>query len=216
MGDRLVVQGKERIVLVGTITRGATAPVAIQITRERSGKIRAEEGAGAAAKITGFNGKASWIGSGVVGEEEEQLLDILANDTAEHFFALHASSAPWRFYGSKFQIGAPTKEEYTGPYYDIYEMVDTVSVGGKPIQRIKIYWLNWQSQLLDRVQYYLPRGNNRVVADTFLENWRAFGDQQFPARIRRVEDGKDIFTVTLTAASAIGTQVDNVFEPIAK
>ena len=206
LGNRLLTKGKERAVLGGAIVRSAgshNVTVAVAI----DGRIRIDE---QNAPSIGHDGNASWHAQGNVTSDESDLLETLVNDTAEHFFLSHARSVPGRFYGSRFRTDDGTNPNYKGPYYDIYEMVDKVV--GTTTSRTRVYCLNSETMLLEKIQYRITRAGAPVSVETVLSGWKDFQGEKFPTKVSHTENGREVFAITYSSAQVLPDAADGAFQ----
>jgi hypothetical protein len=211
-GDRLVVKGKERATLLGSVSRG-TANSAVRIVSEISGNLRYEEQGSGGMRVLGSDTQTAWLGGGTPSLADTDLLETILNDSAEHFLVGQMTGLPTRFYGANFRMDDGKNPNYTGPYYDVYEVGDKVLEPSGSVRRTKVYCLNSQSLLLERVHYKLKRGPSTVRVEVLLGNWKQFQDQQFPTTIARTEDGKTVFTVLISSAVVTPSAADGIFAP---
>jgi hypothetical protein len=198
LGNRLLKPGNERVTLAGTLAGATTLP--INVTYEISGKLRVDLG----GRSIGFDGNATWSGTGplaAVGSlaaNDFELIETLLNDSAEHLFVGQAHHLPTRFYGPAFRFDDGKAKNYTGPYYDVFEVVDNVP-GSKQTQ-VRIYCINARTYVLERVHQDTVRAGKKVRIETVLSGWQSFDTQQFPTSITRTQDGQQ--TLSLKVASA--------------
>jgi hypothetical protein len=210
IGNRLVVKGSERTTLVGHITRGSlNSP--IKIVSEISGNLRYEEQSGGATRVLSTDTKTVSGGTAPLALNDTDLLESLANDSVEHFLLGQMTSAPTRFHGANYRIDNGRNPNYTGPYYDLYEAADQVFEPTARVKRNKLYCLNTQTLLLERVRYKLRRGANPVQVEVLLSNWKQFQGHQFPTTIARTENGQAVFTVSISSATVGPTVADGIF-----
>ena len=208
LGNRLEVSGKERVTLAGTVTRAAGS-AAIVVIWELPGKLRVEETISGVVRAIGFDGRQLWLSRGSVTAADQQLVETLLTDTAERFFVAKTGGMAVRFLGERFRLDNGRTPGYTGPFYDIYELADQMSIAGLSIER-KFYYFNSDTKLLDRVRYETGASSprNRVVV---LITWRAQNDQQVPARIARSDNGAPTFTLDLPSAVIAPRLDDGIF-----
>ena len=210
-GDRLVVKNKDRSILIGAISRSTAASSPLRIVSEISGNIRVEQTGVGGPQVLLSDGKRLSTGTGSLSLSDSDLIETLSNDTAEHFFVGQMTGLPTRFYGANFRLDGGKDSKYTGPYYDAYEVGDTVVELTGALRRTKIYCLNSQTLLLERVHYKLNRGGKTVQVIVLLSGWKQFQDQQFPTKIERTEGGQTVFTVSINAAAVSPAAADGTF-----
>jgi hypothetical protein len=207
-GDRLQKAGLERIVFTGTLMRGTTAAVPVQLTVQFPEQVAFSEQRGATQRSIVFDGsKATFPTDKAPGDEE--LLESLLNDSTEHFLLNHIKTSSTRILGRAFRLDDGKAKNYTGPYYDIFEVQDTFAVTGT--KRVKLYYFNTQTGLLERVRYTMQRGGQPVKVETKI-TWQKSAGQPVPAAISREENGQGVFSVSvpsavLSAATAASTSL---------
>src|SRR5262249_50870140 len=104
LGDRLTKPGKERLVLVGTISRLNNPPAApVRLVLELPDRLRLEEQQAERMRVVGFDGKEGWATDGALTLSDEDLIETVLYDSAEHFFLGHIKGMATRFLGSRFR-----------------------------------------------------------------------------------------------------------------
>lgn len=211
MGRRLQDGGKERLMLNGTLRVGGQgSPVPVRVTRELGDKIYFERRGDARSSLS-FNGQRTAKTGDVSGISDESLLETLINDSTEHFFAGQAQGLPTRFLGFRFRLDDGTDENYTGPFYDVYQVEDQVRVGGELRQQVKLYHFNSDTRLLERVRYQITRGGVPVDVEVVLSDWQMVQGEKVPMQITRVEAGTTAFTLRVESLSIAPRADDGLF-----
>jgi hypothetical protein len=211
MGNRLEDGGKERLVLNGTLRAGGQGPpLSVQVIRELADKIHFER-RGLQRGSLNFNGqKVEKAGEGS-GVADESLLETLVNDSAEHFFAAQFQGLPTRCLGYRFRLDDGTDENYTGPFYDVYQVEDQVRISGDLRQRVKLYHFNSDTRLLERVRYQIERDGGPVEIEVVFDDWQSVQGEMVPRQITRVEAGVTAFTLRVEAAGLAPRAEDGLF-----
>jgi hypothetical protein len=192
LGDRLRKPGKERVVMTGTLVQSSGAAASVTLVRELAGNVRIEKQGGKGPIV--FNpgdGKAVED----VGQDDEGLLESLAYDWPDQLFVAHGDGTAMRLVVPKAQLRQNGK--LTGQFYDIYEVRDEIQTGKTTRMRSAHFWLNSDTDLLERVLYRSPSG--RVVVK--YSQWAVIEGQRIPGRVERLVDGKPSFTLTFTSAA---------------
>jgi hypothetical protein len=198
MGQRLEDEGKERVMLNGTLRVGGQGqPLFVQVIRELADKIQVERRGDVKRSSLNFNGQRTAKVGEVSGIPDESLLETLVNDSAEHFFAGQAQGLATRFLGFRFRLDDGTDENYTGPFYDVYQVDDQVRIGGDLQQRSKLYHFNSDTRLLERVRYQIERGGVPIDIEVVLGDWQMVQGEMVPRQITRVEAGVTAFTLNV-------------------
>ena len=125
-GDRISKTGNERFSFTGTLSRGPTPAVGrpFQVLGDISGKVRIENSESTSTHAFGSDGTIEWSDQGSTTTDDDDFVETFLNDTVEHFLELQASGAPMRFLGANFRFDDGTTPNYTGPFYDVYEMAE--------------------------------------------------------------------------------------------
>jgi hypothetical protein len=205
IGDRLERPGKERLSMTGTLTRTveSTAQTPFVLVREFPGFMRLEEQDGAQRRVSVFSGRADAQSNHTRREADD--IETLVFDTAEHFFTAHAQQGVlMRHLGNRFRLDAVADNAF----YDLYEMTDEVKLGGDTRRQTKVYALNSDTLLLERVSYERERDGQVVRVEVRLGDWRREQGQMSPRHIERMEDGRVVFALDINSV-AVGTRADD-------
>jgi hypothetical protein len=218
LGDRFERQEKLRTILSGTLvrSRGATTEtVQVTITREPQDRLRYEERSGVSVRTLGSDGKNFWSSAGATpSSEETALIEALVRDTIEHFISGQVAGDALRVLGNRYRLDDGSDPKYTGPYYDILNVADTLQIGDQKNQRSTLYYLNSETGLPERIVYE-PKADARVEVE--FSAWRILAGQQIPARIVRRENGVLTEELTVTQAMFGPALPDGIFtSPTAK
>lgn len=211
MGDRLEKPGRERLSVTGTLSRaGAQAeevtavfefPDRLRLTRQKSGQLR----------VIAFDGEQVMTAGNPLDEAEQDLIETLVYDTAEHFFATQVQGMATRFLGSRFRLDDGSSPDYSGPYYDVYKVGDQVKTAGDRREQLKLFYFNSETLLLERVTYEINRYGSMVKVEERLGDWSREQGQQVARRIERFENGESVFVLTIGAAHLSARADDGVF-----
>ena len=212
MGHRLEDSGKERVMLNGTLRVGGQGqPLFVQVIRELADKIQVERRGDVKRSSLNFNGQRTAKVGEVSGVADESLLETLVNDSAEHFFAGQSQGLATRFLGFRFRLDDGTDENYSGPFYDVYQVEDQVKVSGELRQRVKLYHFNSDTRLLERVRYKIERDGAPVDIEVVLGDWQMVQGEMVPRQITRVEAGATAFTLRVESISIGPRAEDGLF-----
>ncbi|HKG61412.1 MAG TPA: hypothetical protein VKB05_16750 [Pyrinomonadaceae bacterium] len=202
LGNRLEKAGQERLALVGTWRVAGTAqPREFAATLEFPDRLRLTV-AGPQNRVITFDGQQT---NGTA--DDLDLIETLAYDSAEHFFAAQMQGNAMRFLGARFRTDDGSSPDYDGPYFDIYKIADQIKASGEE-RAAKLYYFNSDTLLLERVTYDINRGGSEISVETKLSDWRLVEDQQVARRIERFENGKSVFALTIRLAS-LGRRADD-------
>jgi len=209
-GDRLLKPGKERLVLSGTTTRQNYASLACQITYELPNQVRYQE-QGSGAETLVFDGSQFSSNSASLQKADTDLMETLAYDSPDWFFYVPANTLPWRKLGSRFMINPQPGTRYTGPVYDIYLVSTSIQQPGKVKRQSKYYYVNSDSNLMERVQYQ-DADNPSTNVDVILGGWTTIANNRVPQTIQRMENGVEVFHFTVTSAVIGAAMADGAFQ----
>ena len=209
LGNRLEKPGQERVSLVGTWRATGTAqPREFAATLEFPDKLRLTVG-GPQNRVITFDGQQTKALQ-VAAADELDLIETLAYDSSEHFFAAQMQGNAMRFLGARFRTDDGSTPDYDGPYFDIYKIADQI----KPSEQeraAKLYYFNSETLLLERVTYDINRGGSEINVETKLSDWRVVDGQQVARRIERLENGKSVFVLSIRSAGLSRRADDGIF-----
>ena len=208
LGDRLERPGKERTAVAGTVRFG-NDPTAnpLILLNEFPDRVRASLTQGSNARTLVFDGNRVRAAS-PLNQVDEALLETLVYDSSEHFFWSQTQQQATRFIGSRIRTDDGSTQDYTGPYYEVYQLTDVVKIGPIEQLRSKFYYFNSETLLLERVLYQ----DRASRVEVRLGDWRSVNDQQLPHRIERIEDGVSAFVFSLGSINIAPRQDDSLFD----
>jgi len=90
-------------------------------------------------------------------------------------------------------------------------VTDTTAEGRVKHSLSRLYYFNSETRLLDRVTYQISRNGQTVEVETRFGGWQKTDDQQVAQQVVRLEDGKQVFALTLTSASISARLNDALF-----
>jgi hypothetical protein len=195
LGDRMERAGKERVTLLGVLhTASQSQAIPVQIVWELPGRLRIESRSG----VLLFDGRRL---TGATTRQEEALVETLFYDSAEHFFLGQAQGLATRFLGGRFRLDDGRAPDYRGSYYDVYEVSDPIELGAPGRLQPKLYYVNSDTLLLERVRYQSNRDSSGPDVEIQIGPWQRGDGQSAPGRIVRLENGQAVFTLTVTSAT---------------
>src|SRR5258708_7457743 len=197
-GDRLEKPGKERLTMTGTLAHARVTQAVILIL-EFPDHLRIEAGNIGPHQITTFNGKAAAKVGGPLDQSEQDLIETLVNDTAEHFFAGQMEGRATRCLGRRFRADDGATPNYTGPYYDLYEVSDQINSATDTRIQSKTFYFDSNGLLLQKVRYQILRNGVPVEVETRISDWQPAQGQQIPRRVVRLENDQPVMALTITA-----------------
>lgn len=212
LGNRLEVPGNERLILLGTISRLALSEtLQVRLITEFPDQLRLEEQIGDQLRVTGFGGQGIWKTGAGLRPENQGEIETLLYDTAEHFFAGQGQGFATRPLGSRFRLDDGRAPNYTGPFYDLYQVDDQLATEKPAVTRPKLYYFNSSTRLLERVRYRISRNGAPVNVETLIGGWQKVGKQQAPGKITRLENNTPVMVLTVTSADFTPRVADGIF-----
>ena len=208
LGDRLETPGKERLILIGALRRASKKNEGrpARLILEFPDRLRLEEQDG----VTVYNNDFA-SSNGVLKKTERDEVESLLFDFVDHFFAAQMQGAATRFLGSRFRLDDGANPNYTGPFYELYQVTDRIAVEKEVREQPKFYYFNSETLLLERVRYQIERDGEQVEVEVLIEGWRKVDGQQIPGAITRTEGGAPVLSLSITSAAVGGRQNDGIF-----
>jgi hypothetical protein len=131
MATRLEKPGAELIIFTGTLSRLKSQkpnPVPVRVIIEHPNRLRLEEG----NKVTIFDGSSlTKLGDALTDDDADEAESLLL-DYPERLFVGQVSGNPMFQLDSRFRTDDGSALNYKGPYYDIYEMAEVLSISANP------------------------------------------------------------------------------------
>jgi hypothetical protein len=166
---------------------------------------------GPASSILGFDGTAPWKAGGTPDQYDLDLLETLIFDSAERFLLTNSEGTGFRLLGTRFRLDGGTDEDYSGPFYDIYQGIDHLDFESETRRRPKKFYVNSDTMTLDLVKYQIERSGSTFNVEIRFSNWSNANGQLVPALITRIENGQPVFTLSITGVSASAKADDGAF-----
>jgi len=220
----------ERLAIYGTLTfsvaSGAGNEYTIRLITEFPHHLRLEEWVPLGAvqsnptRIIGFDGRQAWSNAGALTPQELGLIESIVFDLPDHFFIGQMSHLATRPLGKGFRADNGANPNYTGPFYDIYQVFDQTTMAGQSSFRPKLYYFRSDNQRVERVRYQMALVNapliNPVNVDIRMPIWSSVSGQQLATAIERTENGSSVWTLSLNSSTAILSPRadDGMFSPL--
>lgn len=214
LGGRLEGPGKERLILNGILTRVDGSQVesnAFQLILEYPNCMRLEEQVGGHHQVLVFNGIEAANLNGLMGRKDNDLIETLVFDSIDHFLAGQMQGLSVRFLGPRFRLDDAFALDHDGAYYDIYQVTDRFKMGADSLEFRKLFYLNSNSQLLERVRYRSTQESGPVDVDIQILGWRMINGYYVPGSITRLENQQKIFSMTIDNANVVPRAEDSIF-----
>src|SRR5271157_903035 len=199
-GDRLQKPGKERLTVVGTVTRNGLSTAPFQLVQELPNLVRYSEGTGGSATAVVFDGSQFGKTGASIQATDSDLVETLVYDSPVWFLYAPSSSLPTRKLGSRFRLNPQSGKTYSGPLYDVYVITVPVQQPGKIKTQPKAYHVNSNTHMIEMIKYQeadSPSTNVQIV----LGNWTTVSNNTVPHTIQRLENGVEVLRFTITSAT---------------
>lgn len=209
VGDRLEKPGKERVTYNGTLQRAGEDRAALfTLTWELPGRLRLEDHG--RQQVTLFDGESVFRSESASAAFDNELLETLVFDSAEHVFVSQMRGAGTRSLGSRFRLVEDSRAEYSGPVYDIFEVTEASTIRQEAVGQTRQYFFNSDSQVLELVRYVVSKNGTEAAVEVRLEDWQRVDGQSFPRRIVRLENGTPVITLNVSSI-VVSPWVDDDF-----
>jgi hypothetical protein len=206
LGNRFEAPGKERLTVVGSLTRtsatGVTDVVNIRLITEYPHLMRLEEQRLGQIRVLAFDGQQVWSNLGVVTPADMNLIQSIVFDSADHFFIGQMKDTATRLLGRGFRTDQGTNPNYSGPFSDIYQVIDQTTMAGlvgQPSELPKLYYLNTNTRKIERLRYQIRRATLPIMVQLSTPTWHSVGGQLVPDSIERLENGASVWKLTGTS-----------------
>jgi hypothetical protein len=136
------------------------------------------------------------------------MLETLYDDAPQTMFYLINQKAAHRFLGARFRADDGTAANFTGPWFDIFDVAASARAQISTPQRLKRYRFDSTTQLLTKVEY-LVTANDRVTTE--YSGWTISQGQATPRHIIRTNGGTTVFQVDIATALVGPAASDGIF-----
>jgi hypothetical protein len=206
LGDRLTSPGKERLVIVGTLTQsGVTVPATI--TYQLPNSVRIDLAAASPRSLT-FDGTKS----SATAETDSDMMESLLDDSPEVMLDSLAHGMRLRTLAYRARLDDGTTRNYGGPWAAIYQLVGGVPSRANLVLRQKHFYFDSQTHLPTSVRYQIKRTDGSIVAvETARSAWTSAVGEFFPGTITRTENGAIVFVFHSTSATVGSAATDGIF-----
>jgi hypothetical protein len=212
LGDRLEKPGKESLTIIGSLTRRNAASIApFRLITELPNRMRLEEGVGPQRRVIGYDEEGEWAIGKNFDDADMEAVESLAFDTPERLLYGQMDGLAYRFLGERFRLDDGATKNYRSGFYDIYQVTDRIKIGSEIRERNKLFYVNSDTLLPERVRYQITRAGAKVDVEVIAASWQKVDGQQTPGLITRLENGKPVLTLKATSV-AIGPRLpDGLF-----
>jgi len=212
LGDRLEKPGKERLMIIGSLTRqNAASSTPFRLITELPNRLRLEEGVGPQQHVVGYDGEGEWSIGKDADNADREAIESLAFDTPDRLLFGQMEGLAYRYLGARFRLDDGTTKDYRDGFYDIYQVTDRIKIGSEIHERDKLFYVNSDTLLPERVRYQAMRAGATMDVEVINASWQKVNGQHVPSLITRLENGEPVLTLTVTSV-AIGPRLpDGVF-----
>jgi len=134
--------------------------------------------------------------AGLLSNQERVLMERLTLDSPDQFVLAQLRGASY-FTIAQNVRPADANDGYTGPLWDLIRVDEPQTAKAHPLSSGRIYYVNGQTGLPDRVEYQL---NDLPIAVEFLE-WTKQGEEITPSRVRWSSNGQSLMELHITSVS---------------
>jgi hypothetical protein len=211
-GNRLQQPGNERLTLTGTYTSASGVSANAAVITEITGNARIQLTGGVAKVVVSNNLQVTSNGATASGSDQSLLQSVEA-DAPETFFYSWSHGEAVRLLGSRFRTDDGKAAIYTGPWFDIYEVVS--KSGGNQTQR-KLFYVDSDLRQVVQARYQIQQGGSTVNVATIFSGWSQVNGQLVPGRIERFENGQSVFVIAVTSGQTGPALADGAFSATAQ
>jgi hypothetical protein len=190
LGRRAREAGKEKTIYAGQLFDKRGHAASVKITHQLPNLVRLEGFKNGNAAIS-YDGQR---GYGATSQQEDSYLETFATDMAEGMLTSIQSNVAVRFLGSGFGPDPLKVPNYTGPRFDIFQIIDTVRCRREQVRRSKLYCFDSKTGLLERTRYKNRSVRPAVEIETRFSVWGTIEGSAYPAKIEHYEGGELAFT----------------------
>jgi outer membrane lipoprotein-sorting protein len=205
LGDRLEKPGKERVTYMGMLQRsGEDRAAPFTLIWETPGKIRLQDFG--RQQTTVFDGQTVVRSDSSNTSFNDELLEMVVYDSAEHLFLSQMRGAATRFLGSRFRLSEAQAD--SEPVYDVYEVTEPNITRQESARQTRQYFFDSDTQVLTLVRYRTVKNGAENAVEVRFENFQRNLGQLFPMRIVRLENGTPVVTLTISSVT-VGPRLDD-------
>jgi hypothetical protein len=196
LGKRFSATSRATSVATGILTlSGADQPLIITRHQTETGEqIELQIGSRA---LTWGDQEGAKAGSDIVGNAERLLLERLALDSPDQFVLAQLRGASY-FTLARNVRPSDANDGYAGPVWDLVRVAEPQEKeNARLLSPWRIYYLNVQTDLPDRVEYEL---NGLPITVEFLA-WTKHGDETSPTQVKWSSSGQALMEFRATSVS---------------
>jgi len=196
LGKRFGPASSDTSVLVGTLAiSGAEQPLVV--TRRQTDTGEQVELLVGSRALTWNEQDGTKAATGLVGDTERLLVERLTLDSPDQFVLAQLRGASY-FTIARNVRPTDARDGYTGALWDVVRVAEPqAKESARPFSPWRIYYLNVQSNLPDRVEYEL---NGQPITVEFLD-WTKDGEEKTPSHVRWSSSGQTLMELRATSVS---------------
>ena len=196
LGKRFSASTSETLVVAGTLTSSA-AEQPLSITRRQTNIGEQVDLLVGSSTLTWSDQEGTKAVAGVASDEERLLVERLTLDSPDQFVLAQLRGASY-FTVARNIRPTDAKDGYTGALWDIVRVVEPQEKeNGRLSSPWRIYYLNVETSLPDRIEYEL---NGQPITVDFLA-WTKEGEEKTPAHVRWSSNGKALLELRVINVS---------------
>lgn len=134
--------------------------------------------------------------AGLLSNQERLLMERLTLDSPDQFVLAQLRGASY-FTIAQNVRPADANDGYTGPLWDLIRVDEPQTAKAHPLSSWRIYYINGQTGLPDRVEYQL---NEQPITVEFLE-WTKQGEETTPSHVKWSSNGQSLMELHVTSVS---------------
>jgi hypothetical protein len=196
LGQRFSATSRGTSVLAGTLTiSGAEQPVTV--TRRQTETGEQVDLLIGSRTLTWSEQEGTKAATGPIGEVERLLAERLTLDSPDQFVLAQLRGASY-FTVARNVRPAGANDGYAGPLWDVVRVMEPQEKEDvHPLSPWRIYYLNVQTSLPERIEYEL---NGQPITVEFLE-WTRAGDEQSPLHVTWSSNGQILMEFRVSSTS---------------
>jgi len=196
LGKRFSATSKETSVVAGTLTMsGAEQP--LTITRRQTDTGEQVDLLIGSRALTWNAQDGTKTANGLIGDTERLLAERLTLDSPDQFVLAQLRGASY-FTIARNVRPAGANDGYAGPLWDLVRVAEPPAKDeARSFSPWRIYYLNVQSNLPDRVEYEL---NGQPITVEFLD-WMNQGEETSPSHVRWSSNGQTLMEFRASSLS---------------
>jgi len=205
LGRRVAVPGSERTVYSGFLDSDAVGRTPLRIAVQLPNLVRVDGFRPNAPPVV-FDGENPVYPAGSI---EGQLVEIFSSDTPEGMLAAIKDGAAARLLGRRVLLTG--KGSANTQRADIFEVALPVLSNPSGRDRLKRYYFDSETGLLVKTEYLDELFSPPISVEVLFAGWITQNGSTYPKQIDRKENGRSVFSLTLSSIDALPRQDPAIF-----